>query len=46
VQSDAYNQTLRHFIVVEVTTNLAIATDPANLLVEVATPEGQATGLF
>jgi mRNA interferase MazF len=45
VQSDAYNQTQRHAIVAEVTTNLAVAADPANLLIEVATPEGQATGL-
>lgn len=45
VQSDAYNQRLHHFIVAEVTTNLAAASDPANLLVEVSTPDGQATGL-
>lgn len=44
VQADSYNQKLRHVIVAEVTTNLASASDPANLLVEVATPEGQATG--
>jgi mRNA-degrading endonuclease toxin of MazEF toxin-antitoxin module len=31
--------------VAEVTTNLAGASDPANLLIEIATPEGQATGL-
>ncbi|HTU21012.1 MAG TPA: type II toxin-antitoxin system PemK/MazF family toxin [Gemmataceae bacterium] len=45
VQADAYNQKLRHVIVAEVTTNLADASDPANLLIEVATAEGQATGL-
>jgi mRNA interferase MazF len=45
VQADAYNQKLRHVIVVEVTTNLGDASDPANLLIEVATPDGQATGL-
>lgn len=45
VQSDVYNPKLRHVIVAEVTTNLAQASDPANLLIEVATPEGQATGL-
>jgi mRNA interferase MazF len=45
VQADAYNQKLRHVIVAEVTTNLATASDPANLLIELATPEGQATGL-
>lgn len=45
VQSDVYNQQLRHVIVAEVTTNLGAAPDPANLLIEVATAEGQATGL-
>lgn len=45
VQSDVYNPKLRHVIVAEVTTNLTEASDPANLLIEVATPEGQATGL-
>jgi mRNA interferase MazF len=45
VQGDAYNQKLRHVIVAEITTNLSVASDPANLLIEVTTPEGQATGL-
>jgi mRNA interferase MazF len=45
VQSDGYNPKLRHVIVAEVTTNRAQASDPANLLIEVATAEGQATGL-
>jgi mRNA interferase MazF len=45
VQADVYNGTLRHAIVAEVTTNLSGASDPANLLVEVATPDGQASGL-
>jgi len=45
VQGDAYNAKLRHAIVAEITTNLAAASDPANLLVEVSTPEGKATGL-
>lgn len=45
VQSDAYNQALRHFLVAEVTTNLAAASDPSGLLIEVNTPDGQATGL-
>jgi mRNA interferase MazF len=46
VQSDSYNQTLRHFIVAEFTTNIAAASDPAKFLVEIATPEGKATGLL
>ena len=45
VQADSYNQKLHHVIVAEVTTNLANALDPANLLIEVATAEGKATGL-
>ncbi len=46
VQSDTYNQTRRHVIVAEVTTNLAEATDPANLLIEISTTDGRATGLL
>jgi mRNA-degrading endonuclease toxin of MazEF toxin-antitoxin module len=46
VQSDAYNRHLRHVIVAEVITNLTVASDPANLLIAVATPEGQATPLI
>ncbi len=45
VQSDVYNPKLRHVIVAEVTTNLALASDAANLLSEAAIVEGQATGL-
>ncbi len=45
VQADGYNQVLRHFIVAEVTGNVAAAADPANLLVEIATPDGKAAGL-
>jgi mRNA interferase MazF len=45
VQGDEYNQKLRHVVVAEVTGNLALASDPANLLIEVSTPEGQTTGL-
>lgn len=46
VQADVYNQKLRHVIVAEITTNLGTASDSANLLIEVATAEGQATGLI
>jgi mRNA interferase MazF len=45
VQGDTYNQKLRHVIVAEVTSNPTATSDPANLLVEVATPDGKATGL-
>ena len=45
IQSDVYNAGSRHFIVAEITTNLSVANDPSSLLIEVATPDGQATGL-
>ncbi|MCR4414504.1 MAG: type II toxin-antitoxin system PemK/MazF family toxin [Thermoguttaceae bacterium] len=45
VQSDAYAGVVRTLIVAEVTKNLAMAGDPACLLIEVKTPEGKATGL-
>ena len=45
VQADAYNGKVPHAIVAEITTNLAAAGDPACLLIDVSTPEGQASGL-
>ncbi len=45
VQSDVYNTSVRHAIVAEITTNLAAASDPTSLLIDVSTPEGKATGL-
>src|SRR5437763_16907795 len=45
IQADRYNQSERFVIVAEITTNLTRASDPAHVLVEVATPEGKATGL-
>lgn len=44
-QADGYNRGERHVIVAEITSNLTRPTDPANLLIEVAAPDGQATGL-
>jgi mRNA interferase MazF len=46
VQSDAHNQKIRNTLVAQITTNLLRATDPAHLLIEVATPDGQQTGLL
>ncbi|SRR5581483_5814582 len=46
VQADRYNRSERHILVAEITSNLSRAADPAHLLIEVATPEGQATGLI
>jgi mRNA interferase MazF len=45
IQSDAYNATLRHVIVAEVTSNPGWMGDPACLTIDVSTSEGKATGL-
>src|SRR5947209_3415823 len=45
IQADAYNTKVQHVIVAEITKNLAVASDPASLLIDVSTPDGQATGL-
>jgi mRNA interferase MazF len=45
VQADAYNNRVGHVVVAEVTSNIARGGDPAYLPIEVATPEGRATGL-
>lgn len=46
VQADAYNTALRTLVVAEVTSNLAMANDPACLFIDTSTPEGTATGLL
>src|SRR5262249_48304004 len=45
VQSDGYNQVLRHAIVAEITTNLTVAADPSSLFIAVSSPDGRAAGL-
>ena len=45
IQADLYNAKLNHFIVAEITKNLAAASDPASFLIDISTPEGAATGL-
>jgi mRNA-degrading endonuclease toxin of MazEF toxin-antitoxin module len=45
IQADVYNYKLKHFIVAEITKNLAAALGPASFLIDIATPEGKATGL-
>jgi mRNA-degrading endonuclease toxin of MazEF toxin-antitoxin module len=45
IQADGYNAKLKHFLVAEITTNLAAAADPASFLIDVSTPDGKATGL-
>src|SRR5712691_11998900 len=46
VQTDVYNQRLRHAVVAQLTTNLDDKNDPACFLIEAATPEGQAAGII
>ena len=46
VQSDAYNQSIQNTLVAEITSNLTRSGDPAHLLIDVSTPDGQATGLL
>ncbi len=45
VQSDTYNAKLTNLLVAGITSNLKHASDPASLLLDVSTPDGQATGL-
>jgi mRNA-degrading endonuclease toxin of MazEF toxin-antitoxin module len=45
IQSDAYAGVVKTVLVAEVTSNLAMASDPACLLIDVSTTDGQATGL-
>jgi mRNA interferase MazF len=46
IQSDVYNQQLSNAIVAQITTNLARANEPAHLLIERSSPEGQQSGLL
>jgi mRNA-degrading endonuclease toxin of MazEF toxin-antitoxin module len=45
IQANAYNATLRHVVVAEVTSNPRWASDPACVFIDITTPAGQATGL-
>jgi mRNA interferase MazF len=46
VQNDADNQKLTNTVVAQITSNLRRAADKSHLLIEVATPEGQQSGLL
>jgi len=46
VQGDTQNQRLKNTIVVQITSNLKRAKDPAHLLIDVTTPEGAQSGLL
>lgn len=45
VQNDALNRTLNETIIAAITSNLSHAHQPHQLLIDVSTPEGMATGL-
>lgn len=45
VQADTYNGAVAHLIVAQITSNLAPGNDPAFVLIDVTTPDGQASGL-
>jgi mRNA interferase MazF len=45
IQGDAYNATLRHVVVAEVTSNPRWVGEPACLFIDIATSDGQVTGL-
>jgi mRNA interferase MazF len=46
VQSDYYNQRMTNSIVAQITSTLTRASDPAHLLIDVATADGRLTGLL
>jgi mRNA interferase MazF len=46
VQNDRDNERLHNTIVAQITTNLRRARDSRHLLIEVSTPEGEASGLL
>ncbi len=45
VQADIYNARLQHVVIAEITTNLVPVNDPAFVLIDVTTPDGQLSGL-
>ena len=46
VQSDVYNAKMQNIVVAAITSNLRHATDPASVLIDIATPDGKASGLL
>lgn len=45
MQADSYNAILRNVVVAEVTSNPRGVNDPACVLIDITTPEGQVTGI-
>jgi mRNA interferase MazF len=46
VQADAYNRKMTNTVVAMITTNLARASEPSHLLIDVDTPDGKQSGLL
>jgi mRNA interferase MazF len=46
VQADAYNRKMTNTVVAMITTNLARASEPSHLLIDITTPEGKQAGLL
>jgi len=46
IQADAYNRKMTNTIVAMITTNLARASEPSHLLIDISTPEGIRSGLL
>jgi mRNA interferase MazF len=46
VQADVYNRKMANTIVAMITTNLARASEPTHLLIDIATAEGSRSGLL
>lgn len=46
IQSDVYNRKMANTVVAMITTNLARASEPSHLLIDITTPEGSRSGLL
>ena len=46
IQADAYNVKMMNTVVAMITTNLRRASDPSHLLIDITSPDGQASGLL
>lgn len=46
IQADSYNRSMHNAVVAEITSNTTRAADPAHLLVDVTSSDGQPTGLL
>jgi mRNA interferase MazF len=46
IQADHYNQKMTNTVVAMITTNLARASEPTQLVIDISTPEGKQSGLL